>query len=119
MHRHKNNDKELGKRLLLLRKARGWSQVQLGQRLGISFQQIQKYERGTNKLSFDRICQLSSIFEVNVGYWAGPLEEELAQNAADLFYDRATLHLIQSFHRIKKPKLRELLSSLARELASC
>ena len=120
MHPIPNNlHRELGQRLRLLRKARGLSQIQVAQQMGVAFQQVQKYERGINKLSFERIWQLSAILHVNIDYWIKPFETELAGNTSDIFHDRATLYLVQAFNRIQKPRARRLISSLVRELASC
>ena len=59
-------DAQLGKRLRHLRRLRGMSQTDLGNLLGVTFQQIQKYERGKNRVSADRLFRISRLFGVEV-----------------------------------------------------
>lgn len=59
-------DQQVGKRLKALRKVNGFTQEKLAGRCNITFQQIQKYEKGTNRISASRLCQFSHIFDVPV-----------------------------------------------------
>jgi len=61
-----NIDVQIGTRLRNLRLLRGLSQDKLGQMIGVSFQQVQKYEKGVNRLNAGRLVQLASIFKVPV-----------------------------------------------------
>lgn len=54
-------DKQIGGRLRALRVAKGWSQEKLGDELGLTFQQVQKYEKGTNRISGSRILKVCSL----------------------------------------------------------
>jgi transcriptional regulator with XRE-family HTH domain len=62
-------DLQVGERLAALRKARGLSQGELGQKLGITFQQVQKYERGTNRISAGRLYEIAVILGVGIQYF--------------------------------------------------
>lgn len=62
-------DCHVGRRLRETRAARGLSQEKLANRLGISFQQIQKYETGTNRIGSSRLWEIASVLEVPVGHF--------------------------------------------------
>lgn len=61
----------LGQRLRILRQSRKMSQKALGAAIGLSFQQIQKYENGTNRMTVDRLIQVSRLLNVRVDYFLG------------------------------------------------
>ena len=63
--RNESLDKALGGLLRTYRKTAGLSQSELGSRLGLSFQQLQKYERGINRVSVSRFCQIAEALGVN------------------------------------------------------
>lgn len=60
-------DREVGQRIVLLRKARGLTQTQLGNAVGVTFQQLQKYERGRNRVSASRLQAIADELGVPVG----------------------------------------------------
>jgi transcriptional regulator with XRE-family HTH domain len=62
-------DAHVGRRLRQRRIALGISQEQLGEALGLTFQQIQKYEKAQNRISAGRLCNLSAILSVSIGYF--------------------------------------------------
>jgi len=62
-------DAHVGRRVRECRKALGMSQTKLGNALGISFQQVQKYEIGTNRVAASRLWGIANILEVDVGYF--------------------------------------------------
>ena len=72
-----NNDIHLhvGKRLRLRCTLRGMSQEQLGAELNITFQQVQKYERGANRISASRLWNMSQILDVPVSYFFDDMSE--------------------------------------------
>ena len=63
-------DKHFGKRVRLRRTLLGLSQQQLGAELNVTFQQVQKYERGTNRISASRLWDISQILDVPIGYFS-------------------------------------------------
>jgi transcriptional regulator with XRE-family HTH domain len=68
---HDPRDADIAKRLRALRLQRGWSQADLGNVLGVSFQQVQKYERGTNRIAAGRLARIAETLEVPVVFFYG------------------------------------------------
>ena len=73
-------DVEVGRRVCELRLSRGYNQSQLGRALKLTFQQIQKYEKGANRISASKLWQIAEFFGVDVGYFF-PTKEEAEANA--------------------------------------
>lgn len=107
-----------GKRLRRYRRLRGLTQQELGGRLGISFQQLQKYETGANKLTFERVCLLSRTLDVPLHAWvedgeiSGP-----PPSIAEEGEHRQALWLLHAYHTIADESHRRLLCALAQALA--
>jgi transcriptional regulator with XRE-family HTH domain len=114
-------DVHVGQRLRLRRKLSGLSQTELGEKIGVTFQQLQKYESGTNRISASRLFDLSRVLDVPVSYFfdemtenvsgAGKMEAALTDEP-NLMVKRETLELARAYTRIADPKLRQLLRSL-------
>lgn len=62
-------DRHVGRRVETRRKALGYSQSQLGAALGLTFQQIQKYEKGANRISASKLWEIAHFFKVEIGYF--------------------------------------------------
>jgi transcriptional regulator with XRE-family HTH domain len=73
--RQEDADAHIGTRLRQLRRAHGLSQSKLGEMLGLSFQQVQKYERGINRIGSGRLWQISRLLDVPITYFFEGLEE--------------------------------------------
>ena len=72
-----NIDKIIGANLIKIRKTRGVSQTKLAEALGISFQQIQKYEKGTNRISASMLLKISQAMDVSIqDFYAGLLDTQ-------------------------------------------
>ncbi|MDR3449865.1 MAG: helix-turn-helix transcriptional regulator [Alphaproteobacteria bacterium] len=129
-------DIHVGARLRMRRNLVGLSQEQLGKALGLTFQQIQKYERGINRMGSSRLFQMAQILSVPVAYFfddipreglpqPGFAEEGQAdlENAPasgyDVMHRRETLELVRAYYRITDDKQRrkvyELIKSMADE----
>jgi len=65
----RETDKHIGRRLREARLARGFSQGALGNKLGVTFQQVQKYESGANRIGGSRLWDISGVLDVPVGYF--------------------------------------------------
>ena len=76
-------DRYVGIRLCMLRRARGLSQAQLGERLKLSLQQVKKYEKGTNRVSVSRLIQLCRALDVDVAAFFHDLEKRLPRSTAN------------------------------------
>ncbi len=81
-------DCHVGQRLSLLRVAQNVSQEKLGKTLGISFQQIQKYERGNNRISASRLYDFAVFFGVGVEYFYQDMPAEVAQLSPASLYNK-------------------------------
>ncbi|MEX4006475.1 helix-turn-helix domain-containing protein [Neoaquamicrobium sediminum] len=120
-------DIHVGGRIRLRRNMLGLSQEKLGESLGITFQQIQKYEKGTNRVGASRLQAIASILEVPVAFFfedapggpgAGGLSEESQTTyVVDFLSSTEGLRLNRAFVRISDPKVRTKIIDLVRALA--
>jgi transcriptional regulator with XRE-family HTH domain len=118
-------DLHVGKIVRMRRLMLGMSQKKLGQALGLTFQQIQKYEKGTNRISASRLQQMAAVLQISVPFFFEGLENgcELAGASpkptyvADFLATADGLTLTKAFMRIKDPKLRGAIANLVKELA--
>ncbi len=95
------------------------NQTQLGEKLGITFQQIQKYERGANRISASRLYQLTRILDVPVLYFFDGLDEgAIARPSDDILLKRETLELVRAYYRIGKPAARKRLFAMTKIMAN-
>ena len=102
-------DKYVGGQLRLRRAQIGMTQSDLGSKLGLSFQAVQKYETGENRISASRLYQLSRVLDVSMGYFfegldgAGQADDETVNS--DLSRKEAAM-VLGSYYRISDPRLR-------------
>ncbi|HEV7371749.1 helix-turn-helix transcriptional regulator [Arenibaculum sp.] len=125
-------DIHVGARLRLRRTLLGLSQEKLGEAVGITFQQLQKYERGANRISASRLYHLAQVLDVPVGFFFEdmPIGQPAAEGArvvqlpteTDEFESmakRETLELVRAYYRIGDPNVRrrafELIKALGGE----
>lgn len=122
-----NIDGHVGRRLRGRRTVLGLSQEDVASRLGVTFQQVQKYEKGANGLSASRLQQLSETLGVSVGYFfeglesgPGAGEEQACAGIAHggLASERETLEMAKAFNRISDRRVRRCLMGLMRGLTS-
>ncbi|MFM9975104.1 MAG: helix-turn-helix domain-containing protein [Beijerinckiaceae bacterium] len=122
-------DLHVGARVKLRRVFVGLSQEKLGDALGITFQQVQKYEKGTNRIGASRLQQASTILGVPVNFFfeGAPRGGEMAigfnePGEAPYMVDFANTpegaQLIKAFLRIKEPKLRKKIIDLVAAMAA-
>ena len=112
-------DMHVGQRLRMRRTLLGMSQEMLAERLGISFQQLQKYEKGSNRLSASRLFELSRMLDVPVSYFFDelPNDGEVSADApADPLMKRESLELVRAYYDISDPRIRQHLVELIRLL---
>jgi transcriptional regulator with XRE-family HTH domain len=112
-------DMHVGQRMRLRRLELDMSQEKMADSLGITFQQIQKYEKGTNRISAGRLLDLSRTLDVPVGYFFDGLEAP--SGGADMPHgdtilsvleDPATLRVVRSFARIHDQRVRSQAAGL-------
>lgn len=112
-------DIHVGNRVRLRRVLLGMSQEDLASRLGITFQQVQKYERGLNRISGSRLYDISKILQVNIDYFFDEFQTEHKEISFDentplsnLMQQEEALVLVNAYNKIKKPHLRQMLFDL-------
>ena len=121
-------DRHVGSRVRMRRMMLAMSQEKLGDALGLTFQQVQKYEKGTNRIGASRLQQISHILQVPVAFFFegapnlhGPVDggKEAPSPAyvSDFLATSEGLALTKAVMRIKQPKLRRRLVDLVEELA--
>ena len=129
-------DTHVGKRVRLRRTLLGMSQEQLGTELNITFQQVQKYERGANRISASRLWDISQILDIPISYFfddmsqdtmkSSPLCESRACGVLDGYGDqsrdpmarRETLELLRTHYTIEQPIVRRRISELVKFIAT-
>jgi transcriptional regulator with XRE-family HTH domain len=121
-------DKHVGNRVRMRRLMLGMTQEKLGEELGLTFQQVQKYEKGTNRISASRLQQLAQILQVPAPFFfegapsapGGPHVRDAAPSPAfvtDFLATSDGLALVKAFMRIKQPKLRRHIVDMVEEIA--
>jgi transcriptional regulator with XRE-family HTH domain len=121
-------DKHVGSRVRMRRMMLGMSQTKLASGLGITFQQVQKYEKGTNRMGAGRLQHISNILQIPVPFFfegaphlpGEPSGIEPAPSPAYVFNFLATrdgLALTKAFMQITQPGLRQRIVSLVEEIA--
>src|SRR5439155_23514456 len=115
-------DKHVGSRVRMRRMMLGMSQEKLGEELGLTFQQVQKYEKGTNRISASRLQHISNILQVTVPFFfeGAPGQREVVATSdyvSEFLATSAGLALIKAFIRIKDAKLRRAIVALVEEIA--
>jgi len=115
-------DVHVGKRVRHRRWLVGMTQQQLAEKVGIKFQQIQKYETGANRISASRLWDIAEALEVPVSFFFEGLEETAKDEdqksgvPADLMGDKEALDLVRSYYAIPENQRRRLFD-LARVLS--
>jgi len=111
-------DVHVGKRIRHRRWVIGMTQQQLAERVGIKFQQIQKYETGMNRVSASRLWDISETLGVPVSFFFEGLEAEHSTEVGtpDLMADKEAMELVRSYYSIPETQRRRLFE-LARVLS--
>ncbi|MDA0781160.1 MAG: helix-turn-helix transcriptional regulator [Rickettsiales bacterium] len=114
-------DKYIGKRLRLSRNSIGMTQQELAEKIGVTFQQLQKYETGLNRVGGSRLYQICKILNVDPNYFFE--EILLKKNTVDStcdnnIEDQALLSLIKNFKKISSPELRSVVLDLSKIIAN-
>ena len=127
-------DVHVGQRLRQRRTLLGMSQEKLGEAVSLTFQQIQKYERGANRIGASRLFQLGQVLDVSVSYFFEDMPGEVtktrgdyaapsasaeleAVQTADPMARRETLELVRAYYRIEDPKERKSIFELTKSIA--
>ena len=126
-HRPSPIDVHVGSRVRLRRTLLGMSQERLGEALGLTFQQVQKYEKGINRIGASRLFDLSQVLSVPVQFFYEELatgaagsgfgERPAESYAAEFLGSREGLELNKAFARITDPRVRRSIVDLVRAFA--
>jgi transcriptional regulator with XRE-family HTH domain len=135
-HRASPIDAHVGARVRLRRTLLGMSQEKLGDALGLTFQQVQKYERGVNRIGASRLFDLARLLDVPIGFFFDDLPPEMGGNSAvrsrpayfglseaqdglddEQMSKRETLELVRAYYRITDPAVRKRVFDLIKSLA--
>ena len=139
-HRPSPIDVHVGARVRLRRTLLGMSQEKLGEALGLTFQQVQKYERGVNRIGASRLFDLSRVLDVPIGFFFddmppeiggddrgrtggdrrgrfGGFQETQGSFEDDALHRRETLELMRAYYRITDPAVRKRVFDLIKSLA--
>ena len=127
-------DIHVGSRIRLRRTLLGMSQEKLGDAIGLTFQQVQKYERGTNRVGASRLFDLSGVLDVPVQFFFDDMASEVSDQAprlraglseaptiefdVDPMAKRETLELVRAYYRIKDPVIRKRVFELCKAMGN-
>ena len=126
-------DVHVGTRVRLRRTLLGMSQEKLGDALGLTFQQVQKYERGANRIGASRLYDLSRVLDVPVSFFFDDIKAEAVEAAQaehcgreppgggyepDPMMRRETLELVRAYYRIPDTQIRRRLFDLTKAIAN-
>ncbi len=130
-------DVHVGARLRTRRTLLGLSQTVVGDAMGITFQQLYKYESGHNRISASRLFDVSQILDVSIGYFFDEMDQETKSKSparvrsrespqptarpikwADPLVKRETLELVRAYYKIHDPKIRNYLRKLFQAISA-
>jgi transcriptional regulator with XRE-family HTH domain len=128
-------DVHVGARIRLRRTLLGMSQERLGEALGLTFQQVQKYERGVNRVGASRLFDLSRVLDVPISFFFDDMPDSLSSSFGsqsgrrstgfpdspegfgdDTLNRRETLELVRAYYRITDPAIRKRVFDLIKSM---
>jgi transcriptional regulator with XRE-family HTH domain len=117
-------DVMVGARIRILRKHRGMSQGELAGKVGVTFQQVQKYEKGTNRVGASRLSRIAAVLGVSVGELFESSEDKSAESKSAaakspfrLLAERDALRVLTAFSRTTNPRVRRAITRLLESVA--
>jgi transcriptional regulator with XRE-family HTH domain len=126
-------DVHVGSRIRLRRTLLGISQTMLADAIGLTFQQVQKYEKGSNRVSSSRLMDMANVLDVSIPYFFEEMGADVqnqtpamlmnARKLPDIDQEkdplarRETLELVRSYYRIPDPAVRRKLADLVKSVA--
>ena len=119
-----SRDAEVGRRVRSRRLECRLSQTELADRIGVTFQQVQKYEKGVNRIGAGRLQRISEALEVPITFFfdATPHAAERgagsSESAFGFMQTSGSVRIVKAFHKIKSRKSRQLLVEMVEEFAS-
>ena len=115
----KEIDAHVGKQLKALRRSAGLSQTKLGAAIGVTFQQIQKCERGMNRIGASRLFQFSEILDVPISYFFDGIPNRCEdEDGLGIFDTPEAKEIVTAFFKIPDTRKRKALTDLAKALCA-
>lgn len=127
-------DVHVGRRVRLRRTLLGMSQEQLGEALSITFQQVQKYERGSNRISASRLWDIGQILDVPVSFFFDDMSDDtkdhsprkmkaseaaiVGEPSRDPMARRETLELVRAYYQIPDTSVRKRITEMVKAIAT-
>ena len=121
-------DIHVGQKLLLRRNMMNMSQEEVGNAVGVTFQQIQKYEKGANRIGASRLFEIAKILKVNVDYFFDGIEKQAAAQGfaesgqSDFEFqkieNKESMALVRAFNKIESPVVRKRILSMVQSLSA-
>ena len=127
-------DVHVGSRLRLRRTLLGISQEKLGESVNLTFQQIQKYERGANRIGASRLYEFSRILEISISYFFEDMPKEVSDSyksdvkglsdqiqeemESDPMIRRETLELVRAYYKVSDTRVRKRLYELVKAVGN-
>lgn len=106
-YRRDGEDAEIALRVRWLRIQRGMSQTTLAKTLGVSFQQVRKYEKGVNRISAGRLLKMARALEAPIAYFYAGLEkrthDDTLSNNLKLLQSKASVRMIRAYAKMPPP----------------
>lgn len=124
-------DAHVGQRLRVRRSLLGMSQEKLAEAIGLTFQQVQKYERGTNRVSASRLYDISNVLDVPVSYFFEQIgqpsvvmpahglsdNQQEAFEGEDVMSRKETLDLVRVYYSVEDPEARRDIMKFIKAMA--
>ncbi|MFZ0423964.1 MAG: helix-turn-helix transcriptional regulator [Xanthobacteraceae bacterium] len=114
-------DRLIGQKIQIFRKAKGMSQGELGAPLGVTFQQVQKYESGANRVGSARLVEIARVLEVPILKFFGDKKAKSEsggkKTVTDLLSESYAVEMLQAFAKIKNVDVRRKIVKLAAAIA--
>jgi transcriptional regulator with XRE-family HTH domain len=123
-------DVHVGKRLRMRRSLLGVTQEKLASAVGLTFQQVQKYERGANRISCSRLYEFSQALETTLDYFFQNFDNNTAVATAglsdteqasltpdDIFQKKETINLVRAYYSVKDEEVRKRIMALIKSFA--
>ncbi len=115
-------DQVIGEQMRARRMELHMSQDELGKKLGVSFQQIQKYEKGTNRISVVRMLAIAEVLDVSTDYFLAEYAKHRGQTNGQAAFSKFMaskdgVAVVEAMVAISRPSVRAKVIQIARELA--
>ena len=126
-------DVHVGGRVRLRRSLLGMSQTMLGEAIGLTFQQVQKYERGANRIGASRLYDVARVLDVHLSFFFEDMPAEVAASSPsqrrgkakelpsykrDPMAKRETLELVRAYYKISSPQIRKRLFEMTKAIGA-